>query len=571
MKQFSNFLFVQQRTWILSGVLIVSMFNLSWGQSAFWNLDPFSNHILERLETKSGKLSPHLHLETKPIARNHLYLFLDSLDMASLNRVDSLNSLYLKRDGTEYSYQDESNGYSKGLLKHFFRNSADMYAIKNEEYNIHVSPVINFKAAANSPYGSLNSKNYLTNTRGLELRGSLGNKLGFYTFLSENITGSPNFLVNYYLNSEGYPYQGLVKIKNDSIRKLNVDYFAATGYIRFSPIKNLGLSFGHDRHFIGHGYRSLVLSDFSVPFLNFKTDLKIGKVQFLNILGQLTDTQVGRSSASEYTFPPKYLVFHRLGFNMFKKLNFGVFEQIMFGKRDAGFELNYLNPIIFYRFVESNVGSSDNAVIGIDFKYLLAKNYSIYGQYVLDEYNRKEFKKKGSWLEKYAYQIGLKAYDLIKIKNLDVQIEYNSVRPYTYTHFNSSTNFVNYNTPIAHPLGANFQEVLTILRYQPKQKIWLQVTHMYAQKGEDEDGFNYGGNLLKSYRFNRFRDTENVIGQGFTNTINNTEVLASYRLYHNLFLDLSGQFRSDSYYKGGIERVLQFGIRWNHPYRSFMF
>jgi hypothetical protein len=44
------------------------------------------------------------------------------------------------------------------------------------------------------------------------------------------------------------------------------DYFDARGYITFNAAKYIDIQFGYDKNFIGDGYRSLFLSDFSAPY-----------------------------------------------------------------------------------------------------------------------------------------------------------------------------------------------------------------------------------------------------------------------------------------------------------------
>ncbi len=567
---FSNRVLMTQKLKVIV-VACVLFASPAFSQSAFWNLDLFSNYAIERLELRSGKFSSEIHTNLKPIARNNLGVFLDSLwSDTTLSKVDKANVKYFNGENWENSNTPQS--LKKGFLKHFFKRENDFYFAENKDFDVHLAPVLYARGGFNTAYADLPTKTIFQNTRGLEVRGSIGKKLGFYAFLTENIVNSPNFLTSYYNErGRGYPFQGLVKVKNDDFKKLDVDFFSALGYIRFKPIKNVGLSFGHDRNFIGNGVRSMVLSDFSVPYLNFKIDAKIGRLQFVNILAQMTDAQIGPSTASEYTYPPKFMVFHSLNLNVSKKLNISFFEHVLFGKRPAGFELNYLNPLIFYRFVEGNIGSSDNAMIGLDGRLLLNKSLSFYGQFVLDEYNKKEYKKDGSWQKKFAWQAGAKYLNVAGIKNLDLQFEYNLARPYVYSHFMTATNFVNYNVPLAHPLGANFKEQLLVLRYQPIQKLFIQATHMRALKGEDQSGLNYGGNILLNNRLNKAFEYGNTPGQGFTNTINNTEVLISYRLFSTIFLDATAQVRSDSYQKGKQEQVFQLGFRWNHAYRQFLF
>ena len=438
-----------------------------------------------------------------------------------------------------------------------------MFFAQNEDYDIHVSPIFNFNLGSNSALGDLPQKRLITNTRGIEIRGQINKKLGFYTMVTENQVSTPNYLVNFYKTYGNLPYQSFIKIKNEDFELLETDYFNAIAYIAFKPIKNLDIIFGHDKNFVGSGIRSMVLSDFSAPYLQLKSVLNIGRFQYVSILGQMTNLQVPNPGGSSITFPPKYLAFHHLNANVGKNLNIGLFESVMYGKRDFGFEFNYLNPVIFYRFIEGFLGSSDNAIVGADFKLNLFKTISTYGQFFLDEFNSEEFKKEGWWSKKYAWQLGAKYLDVFKIKNLDFQLEFNRARPFMYTHFTTYTNYVNYNLPIAHPLGANFKEMVMDVRYQPLPKLFLRIRHFNALRGEDIDDKNFGVNLKTNNRENRNSDYNNFIGQGFENKIKFWEYSASYMLKHNLFVDASYSMRKDSFHLNTNEKTFGIGLRLN--------
>lgn len=553
-----------------------SIFNKTWSQGAYSPLDDIQLHALERFEIKNGKLSNDFHTNIKPFERQELANFTTKLDTAfyrKLSKSDRFNLNYLQADNWEFLNQSffTSNLRKKPVFKYLYKNKSDLYFVDDDDFDIHVSPILNLSYGYNSQIGDLESKPLFINTRGVEIRGRINKKLGFYTMVTENQASSPNFVVNFFETYQGIPYQSFVKVKYEDFTKLQVDYFNAIGYIAFKPIKNLNLMFGHDKNFIGSGIRSMVLSNFSSPYLQLKANLKIGRFQYLSILGQMTNLQVPNSGNSSVTFPPKYLAFHHLNVNISKRLNVGLFESVMYGKRDYGFEFNYLNPLIFYRFIEGYLGSTDNALVGADFKLNLFKSVSTYGQFFLDEYNSEEFKKKGWWSKKYAWQLGGKYVDIFKIKNLDLQIEVNRARPFMYSHFTTYSNYVNYNLPIAHPLGANFKEMLFVLRYQPVPIVFITLTKMRARKGEDINTINFGGNIKLDNKIGRLSDYDNFLGQGFKNTINSFEFLTSIMLKHNFFLDFSFQQRNDSFVVLQNEKIIKLGIRWNFFRNSLLF
>jgi Capsule assembly protein Wzi len=557
-------------------LFFLSNLNYGFSQSANSSISQISESFVERLEVKSGILSNSFHTNIKPFTRQQIGDFLtaiDSVTFKKLSKTDKRNFEYLQVDNWEYLHTKDSvkNLSKKPIFRHLYKNKSDMYFVESDDFDIHVSPVLNIGFGSNSAHGNLKSKSTFINSRGIEIRGNINKKLGFYTMVTDNQGSSPNFMVNFYKTYLGYPYQSLVKIKNDDYNLLQGDYFTAIGYFAFKPIKNLTVAFGHDKNFVGSGIRSIVLSDFSAPYLQLKTDLRIGKLQYLSILGQMTNLQVENPPFSQITNAPKYMAFHHLNINLTKTLNLGLFESVMYGPRKTGFELNYLNPVIFYRFVEGYLGSSDNAMVGADFKLNLFKTFTAYGQYFLDEYNSKEFKKDGWWSKKYAWQLGAKYFDVFKIKNLDFQYELNRARPYMYSHFTDYTNYVNYNLPMAHPLGANFKENIVSVKYQPHAKVFLSFLAMSALKGEDKDSSNYGGNIKLNNRIGRISDYDNYIGQGFENRIKNTEMVASLMIKHNLFIDFMYQRRKDSYYEDETESIFSFGLRWNMTRKQLLF
>jgi hypothetical protein len=88
------------------------------------------------------------------------------------------------------------------------------------------------------------------------------------------------------------------------------------------------------------------------------------------------------------------------------------------------------------------------------------------------------------------------------------------------------------NMPLAHPLGANFVEMLAIFRYE-KNQIYGSAKLMYAVQGRDLPGEHKGSNIYKSdYEIAPNLDFafDNSFLQGVKTKIFNAEVRAGYRL-----------------------------------------
>lgn len=552
--------------------LLVSGINYGFSQSSFIPLNHDSEHFLDRIEVKTGRLSNEFHSTVRPFSREAVSKYLSGLNSGEYYRLsytDRRNVDFIKQDNWEFFENDSFP--SRPLLKYLFRQKSDFVHFQNDDFDIHASPILALHQGSGSAYGTYEKRTVFNNTRGVEIRARINDKIGFYTMLTDNITSPDNYRVAYFNQSLAFPYESFIKIANDDSTRLRLNYFQALGYFTFKPVKSLQLTFGHDKNFIGSGVRSLILSDFSAPYLQLRMDLRLGRFQYQNIFGQMTNRQIETVPFSQETNRPKYMAFHHLNVNITKKLNVGIFESVMFGNRKIGFDPNYINPVIFYRFVEGYLGSSDNAIVGADFKWSLWKTLGLYGQYVLDEFNKEEFKKDNWWARKYGWQIGAKYFDAFGISQLDLQVEHNRVRPYTYSHFTTYSNFVNYNLPIAHPLGANFTENLAIIRYQPTQKMQIKVMGSIATKGVDTDSTNYGGDIKKINIVKRPRDYGVEQGQGFKNRISFLEARVSYMLWHNISADVIYRIRKDSFAEDAQENIFTVGLRWNFPYRTYMF
>lgn len=210
--------------------------------------------------------------------------------------------------------------------------------------------------------------------------------------------------------------------------------------------------------------------------------------------------------SADGAYSRKYFNAHFLSMNVSKRLNIGIFEAVVYHDTSGtrGIDLNYMNPIIFYRAIETNLNSdAGNAILGLNFKYKLTNNQSIYGQFVLDEFNSKEFSKDW-WGNKYGYQIGFKSFNTL-IPNLTVQSEVNMVRPYTYSHFIVPQNHGHYNQALAHPLGSNFREWVTNVRYFHK-RFFMEGRLIIATQGLDSLQKNYGSNIFRRYDDNRVNE-----------------------------------------------------------------
>ncbi|MNL05970.1 hypothetical protein D3C87_1265890 [compost metagenome] len=313
----------------------------------------------------------------------------------------------------------------------------------------------------------------------------------------------------------------------------------ATASLTYDFSKYFQATVAYDKNFIGDGYRSLLLSDFSSNYTHLKFTGTIGHVQYTSVWAYMNDPTNKRSdqfgATDRYGDGKKWGVFQYIDYNATNRFSIGFFQAITWANQDAagkrGFDFTYINPVMFLRPVESNNSSSpDKMFLGLNSKYKVLKNVTAYGQFLLGEFTAKEFfAGKGYVHNKWGAQFGVRGFDIFDVKNLNFLVEYNTARPYTYAHFDSGSNYSNNAEPLAHPLGANFREIVGIANYAWK-RFDFSAQLNYNQKGLDpEDGTNMGGDIFQSYRTfpNRY---DNHIGQGIKSQVVYADAKAAYVL-----------------------------------------
>ena len=309
-------------------------------------------------------------------------------------------------------------------------------------------------------------------------------------------------------------------------------YSNFSGYASYSPNKIFNLQVGNGKHFIGDGYRSLLLSDISNNYPYFRINANIWHIQYSVWYTWMKD--LTNSGGIKNKFQDKYATMHYLSWNIIKELNLSVFENVIWQGTDTnrarGFDPNYLNPVVFYRPQEYSVGSPDNAFIGINLSAKLFSCLKLYGQIALDEFYLKEIKaRNGWWANKQGIQAGLKYVNALNIKGLTLQAEYNVVRPYTYTHGSVPQNYAHYGQPLAHPFGANFKEYLGFLSYR-KGRFMVSAQGVYSEIGVDSSSTsNVGQNIFLSYTTHP-KEYGNTIGQGVKTTFIQSDLRLTYFL-----------------------------------------
>lgn len=541
-----------------------------FSQTNYLQQDDKGYLLLKRLEIKSGYEDLQFSAD-KPYSRKAIVEAVQNIDSlyqldssyVNLSAVDRYNMQRVLMNNMEWAKPQDYFYSNKPILNTFYKTKANFIEYNSKDLFLTFNPILQFS------YGkdSYSKENLFQNTRGVAVRGMIAKKVGFNLYLTENQERDPFYVQQWVAKYTALPGAGFYK----TYKVTAYDYFDARGAVSWNIAKFIDMQFGYDKNFIGSGFRTLFLSDFSNSALYFKINTRIWKLNYENLFFELYPQHgIGGGDA---LFPRKYARMNHLSINATKWLNVGLFESVVFGRKDH-FDFQYLVPVMFIRPIEQQVGSADNAVVGFDAKVNLKKTIQLYGQLMLDEFILSEIKKNsGFWANKYGYQLGVKYVDAFKVNNLDLQLELNHVRPFTYSHFDSIGNYTHYNQPLAHPLGANFNEIVAIVNAQPIPRLYLQGKFIHYIQGLDSAGVNFGSNPLLDYNTRPY-DYGFVVGSGDKASCNIFSATASYEFKENMYVDVSLRRRTYTVASGvgnNNTNIFSVAFRWNIAKREFDF
>jgi hypothetical protein len=468
---------------------------------------PFTHQFYSKFDRSLNLVGTNAHTSSKPF----MY--------------EDVSKYYDFKSEKESLIKDSDSWWKRKLL------NEHLIQLKSDKYWLTIDPIFDLQVGKDSD-AEFNST--YNNTRGFYAQGGLGKKLSFSASVYESQGRFAQYFNQYSESLKAFgpdpaiiPGRGIAKaFKSDSY-----DYPVAEAYLSYSPAEFINVQFGHGKNFIGDGYRSLLQSDVTSPYPFLKLNTKFWKFKYTNTWMWLKD--VRPEVTEDGAFLTKYIANHYLSWNVSKRFNLGLFESVMWADtNDRGFDINYLNPIIFYRAIEFETGQgAGNAIMGATSKYKISDNANVYGQFILDEFSLNDIKGGDkSWKNKYGFQLGAKFYNAFKVDNLLLQFEYNRVRPYTYSHNTITLNYGHNNQSMGHLWGANFSEAIIIGRYHYKR--WFaDAKILFGKRGLDfnneTDTFSYGADIYRNYNERPF-DTGIEIGQGNETNIFHGELQGGY-------------------------------------------
>lgn len=396
------------------------------------------------------------------------------------SRADMENVMGFRPDSSRHYYYLTTKLFREHLIQ-----------VKEGGFKLSIDPVFRFEMSKDLVETTVANDNQATNnnnTRGFWVKADLGSTVSFQTGFYENQAIVPIYLYQYVQGSGVVPGQGRVK----EFTQRSLDFSWAHGNVSWSPKRWLNVQFGTGRHFVGNGYRSVLLSDntFPYPYLKFSAISKDQRFQYTTINAKFQSVsdpadRLPTGESLESLFAWRRASFKHLSVNM-GPVQLGLFEATLWQNIDSNgikpFNAMELNPLPLLNTVVNGFDGANKQLIGLDAKVRLTDKLFTYGQFALDDPAR----------QRYAWQAGFQWFDVLR-RDLHFLVEYNSATPFAYTSTRSRGSYSHYNQPLANPLGAGYDEAVAVVDYGIKQKFWFRAQGSLATFTADTSATTVSG------------------------------------------------------------------------------
>lgn len=436
-----------------------------------------------------------------------------------------------------------------------------LFRVNDTDFTLTADPLFNFNLRHTT---GDSGNNHTRNTRGLLIRGTIGKNLYFETSYYETQADFVPYINDYVKKYAVVP--GQIRVKD--FKSSSYDYGVAFGLLSYTlhgkAGNTLNFQLGNDKNFFGDGYRSLLLSDFSSPYPFFKVTGKYRKLSYTCLFTSFQNISEGGIIYDTVEWNQGYQKktgsFHYLSYFVNKRINISLFEGTLWQVAQTGgrrFNPDFFNPVILVHSAESGLNGKNNTMLGLNLLCKPLNKFHLYGQIAFDDIRLNKISEKKYFHNRYGVQTGLEGFDLFGVENLNLQAEYNYAKPYMYSHKNISQSYTHYNQPLAHPLGAGFNEGVGIIRYRYNKYFFHAQFNIAAYRGDTANSC-FGKNIFMS------DEMASTSGTGVNTSLKYADVCLSYLLNPAASLNIffGASYRGEkNYLKNAGDKFVYAGIR----------
>lgn len=397
---------------------------------------------------------------------------------------------------------------------------------------------------------------------GAQLRGTLMNHIGFSARITNGTVAGDSALAA--------RDPRIVGSGSFAITAYGRDILLADGHLR-ADFDQVAVEVGHEMVQLGGGLENGLLLGSVLPsnYDYLRLGARVGRFAFTHIHAALLGEAESISSGPFSDLEQKYLATHLLTIGPFAGLRLSLGESVIYHGR--GFELGYLNPLLFIKSQEQYLRDRDNANMYLALSAAPVDGLFLEGELMLDDL-RFSLIGDGFWGNKSAWRVALRT-TAFPIDAVDLGLSYVRLEPYTFSHFNPGNAYTHSGVILAGGgLQPNSHLVEGRLSVNPLPNLRIgailgfgehgaNIMSRNSSTGTDTLTYNAGGDVFQTRR--ALLDSTNVLFlDGNLETIVRGRIEAEYEPLRNLYLRLIF-LRNEIRRPEGTEQdtQVQFGIR----------
>jgi hypothetical protein len=530
--------------------------------------EPVENSVYDFLYRNAQKGNIDLDDIVRPLLRNQIAFYLDSIQKraqrlpGSLNRIEKKELLFYQREyglPLQEGFQNPQpeRWFSKdvrGRLRFFSKIVGDSLPVvtqnrKTNPLQFNIEPILQgeFQVAGDK-------ERFIRRASGLQLWVGLGKRWGvqaYYRDITEDGDGLDQ-------TRQFTPMGGLPLATTPKRTSLNFsDVRVAVNYQWNSGLITIGkeqfvYGFGLNGNIIhstkAPSYPYIRLNQKVLPWLQFEYLHGVLHSGLIDTANSYRTVNLGVYGGQRFKMIPKYFVSHSLRMRLAKGLHVAVGESVVYSDK---IQPGYWLPIMFFKAWDQyiagnniNAGSNTQLFVQVSSRHHIPHTH-LYGALFIDEVRPTVMLNPDKSRNQVAFNVGASVTDLPMLPYWTFNFDYTRLNPFVYQNLFPAQEYTSSGYLLGDWMGSNADRYLVEIKYTPIPRLRLSVRQERLRKG--------GKNSTEQQYFAtpQPRFLNNLQFKQWTSTAR-----AVYEWKNNIYLHLQFQRQDRFMYTGGFENIL---------------
>lgn len=549
----------------LALLLLVLGSNLAYTQAIN---EPVENSVYDFLYRNAQKGNIDLDDIVRPLLRNQIAFYLDSIQKraqrlpGSLNRIEKKELVFYQREyglPLQEGFQNPQpeRWFSKdvrGRLRFFSKIAGDSLPVVNQNrktnpLQFNIEPIVQgeFQVAGDK-------EQFIRRASGLQLWVGLGKRWGvqaYYRDITEDGDGLDQ-------TRQFTPMGGLPLATTPKRTSLNFsDVRVAVNYQWNSGLVTIGkeqfvYGFGLNGNIIhstkAPSYPYIRLNQKVLPWLQFEYLHGVLHSGLIDTANSYRTVNLGVYGGQRFKMIPKYFVSHSLRMRLAKGLHVAVGESVVYSDK---IQPGYWLPIMFFKAWDQyiagnniNAGANTQLFVQVSSRHHIPHTH-LYGALFIDEIRPTVMLNPDKSRNQVAFNVGASVTDLPMLPYWTFNFDYTRLNPFVYQNLFPAQEYTSNGYLLGDWMGSNADRYLVEIKYTPIPRLRLSVRQERLRKG--------GKNSTEQQYFAtpQPRFLNNLQFKQWTSTAR-----AVYEWKNNIYLHLQFQRQDRFMYTGGFENIL---------------